>query len=282
MIRPEDEVAAFDPAQMARAGLLLLAFGVWLVPRVGRLFRRCWGTRSAPRDGLERGFGPLDSLALVAAFIAFQTLATAWLRSRYADLGAIPVLVALATNASYLSAVAAFAVAWARRRTGGVAALGLRAGDNARAALLGAASWILCVPLLWGLALAWPWLLGALGGRFEPQAWGTQLAGVVETAARARAVLLAALVVPLLEELVFRGALQPMLVRGLGLAGGMTLTAGLFATLHGVGPFLPILALALLLSWLRERTGRLAPCIAVHVLHNGVQMALLFLFGAEL
>ena len=126
----------------------------------------------------------------------------------------------------------------------------------------------------------WPWLLGALGGRFEPQAWGTQLAEVVETAERARAVLLAVLVVPLLEELVFRGALQPMLVRSLGIIGGIGVTATLFAYLHGAGAFLPILALALLLSWLRERTGRLAPCVAVHVLHNGVQMALLFLLGS--
>ena len=45
--------------------------------------------------------------------------------------------------------------------------------------------------------------------------------------------LMAVTITPLFEELLFRGFLQPLLSRSLGVAGGIALTAILFGSLHG-------------------------------------------------
>ena len=97
--------------------------------------------------------------------------------------------------------------------------------------------------------------------------------GGVELAGTA---VLAVLVGPLLEELVFRGFLQPLAVRELGGPLGVLITSVVFAALHGRAAFLPILALSALLGYLMLRTQRLAAPFAAHALNNGLTLAVLF------
>lgn len=156
----------------------------------------------------------------------------------------------------------------------GIPSLGLRTSGALRACAAGLLSYALLVPGLFGVSLLWPWLLERLGGHFEVQDIAVAL-GQLAGNERWAGALLAVLVLPFFEELVFRGFLQPLLVQNLGDRGGVFLASLIFAVLHGDSAFLPILALALLLGSLMLRTQRLAACWLVHALHNGLALLLL-------
>jgi membrane protease YdiL (CAAX protease family) len=155
----------------------------------------------------------------------------------------------------------------------GARSLGLWRGGQARAAGAGVLAYELCLPSLFGLSLLWPWIYARLGGEVAAQVFF----GEFESASGASLWALVLVVValqPLLEELIFRAFLQPLLVQNLGDRGGLALTSVLFALLHGPGFFLPIFALSLLLGALKLRTQRLAASWAVHAVHNGLMVAL--------
>ena len=138
----------------------------------------------------------------------------------------------------------------------------------------GSGLWLLCLPLLFGLSVVWQWILLQWRGEMLSQV----LVGYFEDASGAPlavAALLGIVVIPFLEEVIFRGLLQSALVSRLGAGRGVILTALLFALLHGLASFVPVLALALLLGELRQRTGSLWASYAVHLFHNGLQIAAL-------
>lgn len=90
--------------------------------------------------------------------------------------------------------------------------------------------------------------------------------------------LVTVVVVPLAEELVFRGILYPAIKYAgfprLALWG----TSALFAAIHfNLAIFLPLLLLALVLTWLYEKTDNLLATIAAHSLFNAVNLGLFFL-----
>lgn len=99
--------------------------------------------------------------------------------------------------------------------------------------------------------------------------------------------LLATIWAPLVEELVFRGAMYRHLRARLGGATGVVLSALitglLFAFMHGYGPLLtpPLIALALLFALLREWRGSLIAAITAHWLHN-FTLIVLMLVGVSL
>ena len=84
----------------------------------------------------------------------------------------------------------------------------------------------------------------------------------------------AVLCAPLYEELFFRGALYNMLRRYTGGAVSCILAGIVFAVMHPFGSWLTIFFLALILTWLYERTGRLIASMTLHAVFNGVSMAL--------
>lgn len=93
--------------------------------------------------------------------------------------------------------------------------------------------------------------------------------------------LVTVVVVPLAEELVFRGILYPAIkcygFPRLALWG----TSALFAAIHfNLAIFLPLLLLALVLTWLYEKTDNLLAPIAAHSLFNAVNLGL-FLLSEE-
>ena len=90
--------------------------------------------------------------------------------------------------------------------------------------------------------------------------------------------LLTIVVVPVAEELVFRGILYPAIKYAgfprLALWG----TSALFATIHfNLAVFLPLLLLSLVLTWLYEETDNLLATIAAHSLFNAVNLGLFIL-----
>jgi len=152
--------------------------------------------------------------------------------------------------------------------------LGLRAGGNLRALGVGLIGLAVAVPALFGALLAWPWVLDRLGIEIVPQEVA-QLAQRLHGWELALFVVLAVVVIPLFEELLFRAFLQPLLVQNLGDRGGVAVTAVLFAGLHGATAFLPVFVLALVLGSVMLRTQRLGAVWFVHGLHNGLVLAML-------
>lgn len=83
---------------------------------------------------------------------------------------------------------------------------------------------------------------------------------------------------PIVEEMVYRGVVQPGLVAAWGPRGGIWFTAILFAAIH----FQPIefpglLAFALVLGWARQSTDRLGLSVVTHTAFNATGLLLVFL-----
>ncbi len=80
---------------------------------------------------------------------------------------------------------------------------------------------------------------------------------------------------PLLEEIIFRGFLQPLFVQNFGAIGGIGATSFLFAAVHGGSAFLPIFLLSTMIGAVMLRTQRLTAAWLLHALNNGTMLALM-------
>jgi CAAX protease family protein len=87
---------------------------------------------------------------------------------------------------------------------------------------------------------------------------------------------------PLMEELLFRAFLYPVLKRWLGLGAAVFLTALGFALLHGSqlkfawGPLLVIFLVGLVLTVVRAQKNSVAASLLMHVAYNSTISALIF------
>jgi uncharacterized protein len=90
----------------------------------------------------------------------------------------------------------------------------------------------------------------------------------------------AVVLAPLFEETLFRGVLLPVLGQRWGAMPGLVASALIFAMAHlSLGELVPLLVLGMGLGWLRLRTGRLAPCVLMHALWNGLTFSNLVLLA---
>src|SRR5207237_8176919 len=82
---------------------------------------------------------------------------------------------------------------------------------------------------------------------------------------------------PLVEELTYRGRLYSAMQTVIGRWFAVIVVASMFAGLHvyqyrqNIGAILSISLLSLVLTAVRARTGRLLPCVIIHLVFNGVQ-----------
>lgn len=174
-----------------------------------------------------------------------------------------------------LSAVLASALAW----------LGMRGRlAGALTPIRGARGRDLAVGLGAGVA-GFLVLLVALGLLFQfagfesprQQALEDVLAGGVDALL---AVTMAVVLAPVLEEVVFRGALHQSLRHRTGFWPAALLSSGVFAGVHlevvtSSPVFLvQLFLLGLLFAWLLERTGNLAAPIVAHLVFNAISMGL--------
>ena len=123
--------------------------------------------------------------------------------------------------------------------------------------------------------------VGKLLGADKP----TQLEQLINSslAARYTIAILAVLTAPFVEEFVYRGMLFAALQRLVGTVGAAVLVLGLFTVIH-VPQYLPnfgvIAAIGLLsiaLTIVRAYTGRLLPCIVIHLVFNGITSVILLI-----
>jgi len=190
----------------------------------------------------------------------------------------VGVLVELVGSAVIfgLTGLVALAVA-GQAQPDGRTAIGFPGGGALRPAAVGVLVYVLSSPMVVGMGGLSHFVSKALGHELPPQEVGLRLAEL-GGAARYVALALAVLVQPFLEELLFRGFLQPFLVTRTGVTFGIALTSLAFAGLHGLSVFLPIFTLSVVLGAVRHRSGRVSASWTVHALHNGIQLAALYWF----
>lgn len=169
----------------------------------------------------------------------------------------------------------------AARLAEGLPALGLRRHRGPNPLVMALSTWLVTLPLLALAKLANEGLLEALGLPVVPQdhlsrflAEGSLNPFWVWTAI--------VLILPLCEELLFRGALYGGLRRRLPAPLAMLASGLLFGLLHDASVILPVAVLGTVLAWLYERSGSLLAPYLVHVLQNGITLTVLTLLPEEL
>ena len=123
------------------------------------------------------------------------------------------------------------------------------------------------------LALAYLWLLARLPITAELMA---QYAQHLQQHPQSKMWLAIAAVgvAPVAEEYLFRGLLYRALDREWGGWKALLGNAAFFAIYHPPISWLPVVAVGLFNGWFFKRTGRLGPCIAVHMIYNAVVVLL--------
>ncbi|MBL8860017.1 MAG: CPBP family intramembrane metalloprotease [Planctomycetes bacterium] len=184
----------------------------------------------------------------------------------------------LCASAAALALPATLATVFAAKfGPNGLAALGVRAGRLFRAPLAALVLYVLIMPAMSALQFVWVWIL-SLAGRETFEQPLIEILSKVPPDERLVPVVIGAVVQPLFEEILFRGFLQPVLVRKLRPVGGIALTSLLFAGMHGVEGLAPIFALSCLLGYVMLRTQRLHAVWFIHAVHNGLQFLMLYVF----
>lgn len=160
----------------------------------------------------------------------------------------------------------------------GLAALGLKIKGWARGVFLAILSYIAFLPLLAFLLLVVIMLAAIFNYHPPQQALFKLFLQEKNIWFLIYSTTMVVILGPIVEEVFFRGFTYNAIKRRWGKRTAMVLTAVVFAWLHGnlIG-FLPIMALGFLLVYVYEKTGSLIPSIAIHILHNGIMVGLLFL-----
>jgi len=264
------ELPEFEPsAAGAAVGLVLVLASIGLFPLGRALSLRLFPGRNV--IFARWGFFHVG----LAIFTYFTLTILGGMALRAAGIGLSGGLVPVVFGAALQVATVALCCAFARRLDpDGLASLGLRPGGTPRALGVGVLAYALGMPAIVGAMLLSAWGWKALGVEAPPQEV-LKLVLELEGAERWAFVGLAVALIPLCEELFFRGFLQPLLVQNLGDRGGLFATAFLFAAVHGnLVAFLPIFVLALLLGMVMLRTQRIGAAWLVHGLHNGLTISL--------
>ena len=215
------------------------------------------------RDG--RRLGWIEFVVAAVVYVAVQVGAGGVAYAAFGRLPGAPGLLAISAASAFAAVLVAAAL---RVRT--PSALGLRrvpARTIALAVGLGIGVWLLSRVLI-------VVYISLTGDHSDPQQSLTQFAGV---AAAFWVVLLGGLVVPLGEELLFRGVGFGSM-RRYGPVVATIVSSLVFAVAHGFNVvFLAVLVLAVLNAVLYERTRSIWPCFVTHASFNLCSFVILLL-----
>ncbi|NEU11711.1 CPBP family intramembrane metalloprotease [Methylobacterium sp. BTF04] len=154
----------------------------------------------------------------------------------------------------------------------GTLALGWRPGE----------SWRLAPVTFGAILLVWPvlhivWVTGTAEFFHAPFGRHVGLSPFLSTTATVVWLAYVAILAPIAEELLMRGAIFAKGLAPLGPAGIIVTSAILFSGAHvtpaGFARPVSLVPLALVLGWLRWRSGRLWPCILLHGWSNLAMVA---------
>ncbi|HQH28113.1 MAG TPA: type II CAAX endopeptidase family protein [Oligoflexia bacterium] len=138
------------------------------------------------------------------------------------------------------------------------------------------------LPLLLVVLIIYAAVLTALG--IDPSGGAHPIVPLVTSSENRQTVflvvVLAVIIAPVVEEIMFRGALYSWLREGLRPFPAMLFSSLLFAALHPQGAIglVPLTFIGLVLAFVREWRGNLTTCIMAHACVNGGTLALVFAF----
>lgn len=140
---------------------------------------------------------------------------------------------------------------------------------RASAALMGAAAGVTAFVLSAATALLLEWI----GLPVQEQEWLLELLG--DRGIVLRLLPWIVFIVPISEEVFFRGYLFRLLAQRAGLATGYVVSSAMFSAVHlNPSGFVIYLVIGLILAWVYQRTGSLLAPVVGHVVHNGIVLAL--------
>jgi membrane protease YdiL (CAAX protease family) len=130
-------------------------------------------------------------------------------------------------------------------------------------------------------AIGWGFLLKQLGIEAEMQDVATMILSAKPFAMKIYLILLAVVLAPICEEFFFRGILFPSIARLTSLKTAAVAVSLLFAASHMYLPgFVPFVLISLCFCYAYWRTGSLWVNIGMHMLFNGVNLAVMFRLAA--
>lgn len=139
---------------------------------------------------------------------------------------------------------------------------------------------------LLGLVLMWlfDWAYQGLVERITHQSAPVQeVVLLIKSALKSNplvAFLAVIILIPVVEEILFRGLLYGALERRLPTDGTIIVTALVFALYHfQMAFFIPLFGVGVLLGWTRSKTGSIGLPILIHVLNNGLSLLMVILTG---
>ena len=160
----------------------------------------------------------------------------------------------------------------------GWSALGLSMKNWLRGVFLGIIGYIAILPLFLLIVL----LITRISGYFDYQPPVHLLVNIFfkedNPFILGGVIVLAVLVAPVIEEIVFRGFIYSAVKKRTGVTLAIIVTSALFSLLHmSIFSFLPIFFLGIVLVYLYEKTGLLISSITLHVIHNSILISMLLL-----
>ena len=156
------------------------------------------------------------------------------------------------------------------------AQLGLRAPFAAPALRSGVVTFLVALPLVDGTSFAWEYLLEKAGLPAEKQDMVDILQNTGSPWVKLSLVLIATLLVPVTEEVLFRGGLFRYFRTRIPRSAAIAATSLLFGALHvswgdhlgGLSSLAPLTVLAVVFCLAYERTGSIGTTIVAHALFN--------------
>ncbi len=144
----------------------------------------------------------------------------------------------------------------------------------------GAATFLIMCAIGHAVYLVWTSAMQLAGLQPESQDLTLMAEKIASPVERVQFALDVAVMTPVIEELVFRGALYPFARARLPRWGALLLPACLWAASHGsLTAFVPIMVFGVIMSLAYERTGNLAVPMVAHGLHNLLWLAGVWYFG---
>ena len=276
-IRKEGDLPLFVGITLAVLLVPISAVGlvVWLCLRWAKKRRARAGLPAAPERFPAIRFRLRHGIGAVVAMVAMVTVASLFVPSLRDTASETLHLLALASAAD---AVVAAGVVLLAMRLYGSASDGLLLSrcpwPQARRWLGGGMLALLVVGLLYNL------LLAACDVELK-QMLLTMIEGLDGPAERFATFLMAGCVVPVTEEIIFRGCLYQSLKKAAGVRWAVCLSAAVFALVHMEPVVLPLLfVMGLLMAVAYERTGSLLIPIALHVVNNLIATGVVFLIAS--
>ena len=270
------EEAEYVPtvANQAMFGVFLLVFALVLIPALRFLTRELLQPARQP----GRSFLWTDLAATLLAFLLGQIVMGGIVNYVYPDMTALSDLgtvAALALTAGGFLAPAVYILFAAKGRPNGLEAVGLKAVTPGYRLPFAGLLYVAGLPLFLGLGALSGALMQAMGKPMEQDVAMLIRDGLADSPGMI--LLFAVVVVPLLEEILFRGLLLELISSRFGQVAGVLISSAAFAIAHGTAAALPIFGLAIILALVKLRTRSLVAAWFVHALHNGGTTFLLWI-----